>query len=287
MERRVSPVKNVGKRGCFFFSAVVSSPIVVIMAKDIREKENKKAEKAAKRERRKQTRSQLWQAFKLQKGRDKKLIPYMLLAFLVPVVLLLLLSTVWGYWWLNLILGIFIGAAAAMWVFSRRLQQGVYDQIEGEAGAAAWALQNMKNGVGMKWITEPGVASNTHMDAVHRVVGTPGVILVGEGSERRVKPMIAQERKKLARILGKTPIYDVMVGDGEGQVPIKKLQSHLMRMPRNIKKDEVDALNSRLESISRLNSPQNAIPKGYMPKGGQMSGMNRRARRAAERSKKR
>ena len=254
--------------------------------KDVRVKEDKKAAKAAKKEQRKQTRSQLWQAFKLQKGRDKKLIPFMVLAFLIPVVLLLLLSLVFGWWWLNLIVGIMIGVIAAMWVFSRRLQSGVYDQIEGEAGAAAWALTNMRDGVGMKWITEPGVASNTHMDAVHRVVGTPGIVLVGEGAPHRLKPMMAQERKKLARILGKTPIYDVIVGNDEGQVPVKKLQNHLMRLPRNIKKDEVDALNSRVESISRLSNPNNNMPKGPVPKGAKMSGMNRRARRAAQRGKK-
>ena len=254
--------------------------------KDVRVKEDKKAAKAAKKEQRKQTRSQLWQAFKLQKGRDKKLIPFMVLAFLIPVVLLLLLSLVFGWWWLNLIVGIMIGVIAAMWVFSRRLQSGVYDQIEGEAGAAAWALTNMRDGVGMKWITEPGVASNTHMDAVHRVVGTPGIVLVGEGAPHRLKPMMAQERKKLARIVGKTPIYDVVVGEDEGQVPVKKLQNHLMRLPRNVKKNEVDALNSKVESISRLSNPNNNMPKGPVPKGAKMSGMNRRARRAAQRGKK-
>ena len=205
------------------------------MAKDIREKENKKAAKAAKKAQRKQQYSQLWQAFKIQRERDNKLVPLMVVAFLVPIILMLLLSLVFGWWWLNLIVGIILGAAVAMVVFSRRLQSGVYDQIEGEAGAAAWALQNMRDGVGMKWITEPGVASNTHMDAVHRVVGTPGVVLVGEGAEHRLKPMMAQEKKKLARIVGKTPIYEVIVGEEEGQVPVKKLQNHMMRMPRNIK----------------------------------------------------
>lgn len=257
------------------------------MAKDIREKENKKAARAAKRAQGKQTRAQMWQAFKLQRKRDKKLVPYMLLAFLVPIILFLLLSLVWGWWWLNLITGILFGVMLALFVFTRRLQAGVYDQIEGEAGAAAWALTNMRDGIGMKWITETGVASNAHMDAVHRVVGTPGIVLVGEGKAHRLKPMMAQERRKLARILGNTPIYDVIVGEGENEVPIKKLQNHLMRLPRNIKKNEVDALNGRVASISRLNNPMNAIPKGPLPKGGQMAGMNRRARRAAERGKKR
>ncbi|MDN5719460.1 MAG: DUF4191 domain-containing protein, partial [Corynebacterium sp.] len=45
------------------------------MAKDPREKENKRLEKAAKKSRRKQTRGQMWQAFQMQRKKDKKLIP--------------------------------------------------------------------------------------------------------------------------------------------------------------------------------------------------------------------
>lgn len=256
------------------------------MAKDPREKETKRLEKAAKKAQRKQTRGQMWQAFQLQRKRDKKLVPYMLLGFLAPVVVLLLLSIVFGAWWLNLILGIIIGVVLALVIFSRRLQSGVYDQIEGQAGAAAWALTNLRSGVGMKWITETGVASNTHMDAVHRVVGTPGVVLVGEGNRSRLKPMMAQERRRLARILGDTPIYDMYVGDGEDEVEVRKIQTALMKYPRNIKKDQVDALNNRIASISRLHSREASLPKGPLPRQANMSGMNRRARRASERNKK-
>lgn len=256
------------------------------MAKDPREKENKRLEKAAKKARRKQTRGQMWQAFQLQRKRDKKLVPLMLLGLLVPVALMLLLSMVFGAWWFNLVIGLLIGAVVAMIIFSRRLQSGVYDQIEGQPGAAAWALDNLRSGVGMKWITETGVASNTHMDAVHRVVGTPGVVLVGEGSRSRLKPLMAQERRRLARILGNTPIYDMYIGDGEGEVEVRKIQTALMKLPRNVKKNEVDALNSRIDSISRLNSREASLPKGPLPRQANMSGMNRRARRASERNKR-
>lgn len=252
---------------------------------DIRLKEEKKAARAARRAQRKQTFAQVWQAFKLQKEHDKALLPWMLVAFFLPIALLLLLSLVWGYWWLNLILGIVLGATAAMWVFSRRLQTGMYKRIEGEPGAAGWALQNMRDGVGMKWITEPGVAMNKHMDAVHRVVGSAGIVLVGEGSRQRLKPLMSKERAALARIIKDVPITDVYVGDGEGEVPISKLQTHLMKLPRAVKKADVDALNSKVQSIAKLNAPMSSIPKGPLPKGGNMAGMNRRARRAAARSK--
>ena len=87
------------------------------MAKDPREKENKRLEKAAKKARRKQTRGQMWQAFQLQRKRDKKLVPLMLLGLLVPVALLLLLSIVFGAWWFNLVIGLLIGAVVAMIIF--------------------------------------------------------------------------------------------------------------------------------------------------------------------------
>ena len=72
------------------------------------------------------------------------------------------------------------------------------------------------------------------MDAIHRVVGRPGIILVGEGAPHRVKPLLAQEKKKLSRVVGDTPIYDVIVGNDEGQMPLKKLNQYLIKLPRNI-----------------------------------------------------
>ncbi len=56
---------------------------------------------------------------------------------------------------------------------------------------------------------------------MHRVLGRPGVILVAEGSPSRVRGLLAQEKKKLARVVGDTPIYDIVVGDDEGQIPLR------------------------------------------------------------------
>lgn len=255
------------------------------MAKNDRAKEEKKAQRSAKRAQRKQTRSQMWQAFNIQRKQDNKLIPYMLLALLLPAVLLFLLGFVWGNKWLWLIIGLILGATLAMLVFSRRLQRSVYDRASGQAGAAGWALDNMRDGVGMKWVTKQGVQVNNHMDLVHRVVGTPGVVLVGEGEKQRIKPMMDKERRRLARIVGDTPIYEVVSGEGEDEVPIKKLQRHLMRLPRNIKKQEVDSLASRIESLDNVHGNM-GMPKGPIPNQAKVQkGMNRRARRAAQRNK--
>src|SRR5205823_384341 len=85
-------------------------------------------------------------------------------------------------------------------------------------GRAAWALENLRGG----WKVTPAVVGTTQLDAVHRVVGRPGVVLVAEGAPHRLKPLLAQEKKRVSRLVGDTPIYDVTVGNGEGQVPLAK-----------------------------------------------------------------
>ncbi|ALA67688.1 DUF4191 domain-containing protein [Corynebacterium lactis] len=251
-------------------------------------KEVKKAQRAAKRAQRKQTRGQMWQAFKLQKSRDSKLVPYMALGFFAPIVLLLIIGLViGGAWaWVLPIIGISLGIMAAMYIFTKRLEASFYSEAEGQAGAAAWALDNMRSGVGMVWHVKTGAQANQHMDAVHRVVGNPGIVLVGEGDQHRVRQLIGREKKALSRIAGDTPIYDMIAGSGEGEVAVKSLQRELMRLPRNLNKDQANALNERLQSMDRIRDARANMPKGPLPKGANaQAGMNRRARRAANRNK--
>ena len=184
-------------------------------------KEEKKAAKAEKRVAGKERRKQLWQAFQMQRKQDKKLLPYMIGA-LVGTAAVLTLALMWFLpWWMVLPLGIVLGALLAMIIFSRRVQKSVYKQAEGTPGAAAWSLQNNLRGT---WRITPAVAGNTHLDAVHRVIGRPGIILVAEGAPHRVKPLLAQEKKKIARIVGDTPIYDFIVGNEEGETTLRKLE---------------------------------------------------------------
>ncbi len=252
-------------------------------------KASKKAERSAKRAKRKETRGQLWQAFKMQKARDKKLIPYMLLGLLGPVLVLLLIGLlIGGMWaWFLPLLGLSIGFALAMWIFTKRLEASFYSEAEGQMGAAGWALENMRSGVGTVWHVKTAAQANQQLDAVHRVIGNPGVVLVGEGDENRVKAMMAREKKTLARFLGDTPIYEIMAGSGEGQVPVKKLQREMLWFPRNYNKDAANKLASRVESMEKIRDARSALPKGPLPKGARQQSMNRRARRMQQRQEKR
>ncbi|MBL7286327.1 DUF4191 domain-containing protein [Corynebacterium godavarianum] len=249
----------------------------------------KKEERAAKRAKSKQTRSQVWQAFKMQKERDKALIPIMLGSVLGVGLLFFLIGLLWGGEWFMLVIGLLLGAVLAMWLFSRRLEKSMYDEVGDTPGAAGWTLENMRNTMGIVWLTKNGVQANTHMDTIHRVVGNPGVVLVGEGNPNRLKPMMAKEHKRVDRLLAGVPIHEVYAGDGEDQVPVRDLQKHLLKLPKNYKKDEVYSLNAKLEAMDTRKGPGQVagMPGGPMPRQAQnMAGMNRRMRRMQQRKGK-
>jgi hypothetical protein len=159
-------------------------------------------------------------------------------------------------------LGLLLGVAAAMFLFGRFAQSAQYAAIEGQPGAAAAILQSMRG----NWTVTPAVAANKNMDVVHRVVGRPGIILVGEGSPNRLPSLLAAEKRRAARITLDVPIYDIQVGDEDGQVPIRRLQRHIMKLPRNLKGPAVADLNYRLKAL-----PQTLqMPKGPAPRPGRM-----------------
>jgi hypothetical protein len=160
----------------------------------------------------------------------------------------------------GVITGIPAGILAWLVVFGRRAERAAYAQIEGQPGAAAAALGVLKRG----WHVQNAVAVTKNQDLVHRVVGRPGVILIGEGNEQRVRHLLGVEKKKHARVVGETPIFDVVVGDGEDAVPIKKLSKFVMKLPKNVAPAEVTDLLQRLKALDAMR-PQVPIPKGPIP----------------------
>ena len=96
----------------------------------------------------------------------------------------------------------------------------------------------------------------------HRSVGRAGVVLVGEGSNA-VRAMLADESKKVERFVPGVPVTTVIVGDGEGRVPLKKLQRHLKKLPKQLSKVQLREVRNRLKAVGGFNMP---IPKGPMPK---------------------
>lgn len=235
-------------------------------------KQDKAEAKRQRRAERKNKITQFFQAFKMQLREDKTLIPWLLGTFIVVAAVVFGIGLLLGTQWVMLPLGVILGVLAAVIVFGRRVQRNVYAKADGQPGAAAWALDQLRGG----WRVKQAVAGTTQLDAVHRVIGRPGVILVGEGAQHRVKPLLSQEKKRITRVVGQTPIYELAIGDGEGQVKLSKLQRHLMRLPRNISTKQVEELDKRLGALGTKGA---AMPKGPAPQGAKMRNMQRTMRR--------
>jgi hypothetical protein len=212
------------------------------------------------------------QAYTLTAKNDPKLPWILLIAFVVVAGVIELVGILFDSPFIFLPLALITGALAALIIFGRRAQGSAYRQVEGQPGAAAWVLEGMRG----DWRVTSGVAGTAQMDAVHRVLGRPGVVLVAEGVPSRVRGLLAQEKKKVARIVGDTPIYDIVVGDEEGQVPLRKLSTHVMKLPRNLTAAEVNALGRRLSAMGGGRMP---VPGGPLPGGKQMSVSQRQVRR--------
>ncbi|MFJ5232372.1 DUF4191 domain-containing protein [Kitasatospora sp. NPDC088391] len=164
------------------------------------------------------------------------------------------------------ILGFVVAVLAVAIVFGRRAERAAFGQMEGQPGAVAAVLGNIRRG----WSSnQTPVAVTRNQDAVYRAVGRAGIALIGEGNPNRVRPLLASEKKKMSRVVGDIPVHDIMVGTGEGEIPLKKLQIHLMRLPRSITAAQVTETNDRLRALGDLLSKA-PIPKGPMPKGARM-----------------
>jgi len=231
-------------------------------------KEASRAKRAASRARR----GQIFEAFKMQRREDKALVPLMAAALVGVAAAAFLIGLIWDMQWLFLGPGVVLGALAAVLLFGRRVSRNVYSKAEGQRGAAAWALDNLRG----NWRVTQAVAGTTQLDAVHRLIGRPGVILVAEGAPHRVKTLLAQEKKRVARVIGETPIYDVIVGNDEGQIPLRRLQQHIMKLPRNITPAQIDTLETRLAALASRGA---ALPKGPLPQGAKVRNVQRSIRR--------
>ncbi|MFF4641691.1 DUF4191 domain-containing protein [Streptomyces sp. NPDC001389] len=158
------------------------------------------------------------------------------------------------------ILGLLVAFLAMAIVFGRRAERAAFGQMEGQPGAAAAVLDN----VGRGWTTTPAVAMNRNQDIVHRAVGKAGVVLIAEGNPNRVKSLLAAEKKKLARIMPDIPVHDFIVGTGEGEVPLKKVRTTLLKLPRVLSGPQITQVNDKLRAMGDLMSNM-PIPKGPVP----------------------
>ena len=204
---------------------------------------------------------QIAASYRLTKQSDPRIGLVLFATFLVGAAVAFgVFSFVPGSWILDVVIGVLFGLLAMLIVFGRRTQKAMYTQLEGRPGAAAAALGMLRRG----WKTDPAIAFNKNQDLVHRVVGPPGIVLVGEGNPNRVRSLLANERRKHERVVAETPIHELVCGDGEGAVPVNKLVKRVSKLPRGMKPAQMTDVLARLRALdaNRSNVP---LPKGPLP----------------------
>ena len=190
---------------------------------------------------------------------DPRFLPYLALAAGVGLILGTGVGLLVGPWPVALLVGVLFALLGVLVVFNQRVSRAQIAAIEGRPGAAAGVLQSMRG----RWQLTPAVAVTRKQDLVHRVVGRPGVVLVGEGAPSRTAALLKQEQRKVQRVVGETPVRVVQVGDGPDHVALGQLAMHLAKMPRVVKTKELPTIEQRLAAVPGGQVP---LPKGPMPR---------------------
>lgn len=205
--------------------------------------------------------STLRQIFTVTRESDPLLPLWMLLAFAGTVLVAFLVGLALGHAVYLTVLGTPLGVLAATIVMSRRAERFAYARAAAQAGVTGQVMKNIRRG----WFVEeePVAIDPRTRDLVFRAVGRPGVALVTEGPVPRVNRLVDGERKRVTRVLGpNVPVLVLHVGDGEGQVPLRKLNTKLMRSKAVLTKTEAAQVAARLKALGGARPP---IPKGIDP----------------------
>ena len=164
--------------------------------------------------------------------------------------------------WYWLFLGILLALMVDMIILSLTVRRASYAQIEGMPGATKAVLDQ----IGRGWYVEPEpVAFTKNQDLVWRLVGRPGVVLIAEGPDTRVRRMLAEEERKVHRLLSTVPIHTLQVGTDAGQVRLTELSKTLRKLPTkptSLTDSEITQVSKRLTSLAGKNLP---IPKHIDP----------------------
>ncbi|TDN92873.1 DUF4191 domain-containing protein [Microbacterium sp. BK668] len=169
-------------------------------------------------------------------------------------------------WWsiaLWTVTGVMLGILLSLITMTRLSTKAMYRQIDGMPGAAGHVLSTS---LGRNWTASDmpvGVNPKTQ-EAVYRVIGRGGVVIVGEGARGRLTRLVNEERSKVTRVASGVPITVLYLGHGEDEVPIDKLASTIKALPKKIDRATQAAVIKRVDSVSQSLASL-PIPKGIDP----------------------
>ncbi len=146
-------------------------------------------------------------------------------------------------------------------VLSRRAEKAAYGSWEGQLGAVGAVLQTIlrRNWRGSE---QPIAVNPRSKDAVYRIVGPAGIVLVGEGHQTGSQVLVDAERKKLGKIAPGVPVHTLYVTESNHALKLGELRKAVNKLPKGLKRTEIRVVAARLAALG-INLP---IPKGIDPR---------------------
>ena len=146
-------------------------------------------------------------------------------------------------------------------VLSRRAEKAAYGSWEGQLGAVGAVLQTIlrRNWRGSE---QPIAVNPRSRDAVYRIVGPAGIVLVGEGHQTGSQVLVDSERKKLSKVAPGVPVHALYVTESAHALKLADLRKAVAKLPKALKRNEIKVVASRLAALG-INLP---IPKGIDPR---------------------
>lgn len=195
-------------------------------------------------------------AVKFTNQRDKLFLPLEAAAILLPFVIVTALVVFARFSLLWYVSAVFVALLAGLIVLNMRTSKVVNKEAIGKPGAAYALVDGIRG-----WQVTPGVAAVSETQMVHRAVGKAGVVLLGEGGGK-VRKLLGQEKKRISRVVGSTPVYTFMVGETDSDdFSVTEVRKRLMKLPKNIDSKDANHIAKRLDALGI----GMAIPKGPIP----------------------
>ncbi len=153
------------------------------------------------------------------------------------------------------------GILIAMIIMSKRAERNAYMRIEGQAGAVGAVLDSQ---IRRSWRANamPVAINGKTKEAVYRMVGPAGVVLIAEGSGARVSQMLDDEARKIIRAAPGATVHKLKVSQVDG-VRLHLLLKTVYKLKKSMTRAEVTAVTNRLEALGA--SGALPIPKGIDP----------------------
>ena len=157
--------------------------------------------------------------------------------------------------------GLLSGVLIAMTIMSKRAEKNAYMQIEGQAGAVGAVLDTQ---IRRSWRANsmPVAISPKTREAVYRMIGPAGVVLIGEGASTRLNQLLQDESRKVQRMAPGVTVHQIRVTTDDSGTRLHNLLKTIYKLKKTLRRAEVTVVGNRLEAMGGASMP---IPKGIDP----------------------